>query len=260
MLREGISPEKVREVSKDINVEFINERGETESPMAKWAFSFLLGIILYISILVYGMYVMRGVIEEKQSRIIEVLLSSVKPFQLMLGKVTGIGLVSLTQVSIWVGSIVAITTFAAAQAIAFGDFKFPRVPISLVFFFLIFFVLGYFLYATMYAIVGAIVFQRRRRPTSSITHHNVPGSAIHFFIFCPDQTRQFIFHDSFDDSALQPDLDVYAHHCPTTTVVANRAVNFAINGLSAWLNLGRGQNLSRRRIDVWQTSVLTGII
>lgn len=157
MLREGISPEKVREVSKDINVEFINERGETESPLAKWGFSFLLGIILYISILVYGMYVMRGVIEEKQSRIIEVLLSSVKPFQLMLGKVTGIGLVSLTQVSIWVGSIMAITTFAAAQAIAFGDFKFPRVPVSLVFFFLIFFVLGYFLYATMYAIVGAIV-------------------------------------------------------------------------------------------------------
>ena len=157
MHRAGISPEKVSEVSKDISIDFINERGERETPMAKWIISFAMGIMLYISILVYGLYVMRGVIEEKQSRIVEVLLSSVKPFQLMLGKVTGIGLVSLTQVSIWVGSMFVITSVAASQAIAFGDFKVPQIPISLIAFMLIFLVLGYFLYSTMYAMVGAIV-------------------------------------------------------------------------------------------------------
>lgn len=157
MRRAGISPEKVAEVSKDISINFINDRGEQEAPLAKWVLSFAMGIILYISILVYGLYVMRGVMEEKQSRIIEVLLSSVKPFQLMLGKVTGIGLVSLTQVSIWVGSMFVISSVAAAQALAFGDFKIPRIPISMVIFMLVYLVLGYFLYSTLYAMVGAMV-------------------------------------------------------------------------------------------------------
>ncbi|MFN7928561.1 MAG: ABC transporter permease [Blastocatellia bacterium] len=157
MRRAGISPEKVAEVSKDINIDFINERGERETPMAKWAMSFAMGIMLYISILVYGLYVMRGVIEEKQSRIIEVLLSSVKPFHLMLGKVTGIGLVSLTQVAIWMTSMFVISSVAAAQAIAFGGFQIPRIPLGMVAFMLIFLVLGYFLYSTLYAMIGAIV-------------------------------------------------------------------------------------------------------
>ena len=138
MRRVGISPEKVTEVSQDISINFINDRGEQEAPLAKWTLSIIMGIILYISILVYGLYVMRGVIEEKQSRIIEVLLSSVKPFQLMLGKVTGIGLVSLTQVTIWVGSMFVITSIAAAQALAFGGFKIPRIPISMVIYMLVF--------------------------------------------------------------------------------------------------------------------------
>ncbi len=157
MRRVGISPEKVTEVSKDISINFINDQGERETPLAKWVLSFAMGIILYISILVYGLYVMRGVMEEKQSRIIEVLLSSVKPFQLMLGKVTGIGLVSLTQVTIWVGSMFVISSIAAAQAMAFGDFKIPRIPFSMVIFMLVFLVLGYFLYSTLYAMVGAMV-------------------------------------------------------------------------------------------------------
>jgi ABC-2 type transport system permease protein len=157
MRRVGISPEKVTEVSKNISINFINDQGERETPLAKWVLSVAMGIILYISILVYGLYVMRGVIEEKQSRIIEVLLSSVKPFQLMLGKVTGIGLVSLTQVTIWVGSMFIISSVAAAQAMAFGDFKIPRIPFSTVIFMLVFLVLGYFLYSTLYAMVGAMV-------------------------------------------------------------------------------------------------------
>lgn len=157
MMRAGISPEKVSAVSKDIQIDLINERGEQEAPMSKFWLPFLLSIILYISTLVYGMYVMRGVIEEKQSRIIEVLLSSVKPFHLMLGKVTGIGLVTLTQVGIWVGSMFIISGVAAAQALAFGDFKIPKIPVSMLLFFLLYFVLGYFLYATLYAMVGAMV-------------------------------------------------------------------------------------------------------
>ncbi len=114
-------------------------------------------MILDITILIYGVTVMRGVIEEKQSRIVEVLLSSVKPFQLMLGKLVGIGLVGLTQYFTWAVFIFVISTVAALPAFAMGAFKMPNIPASLIVYFVAYFVLGYFLYATLYAAVGALV-------------------------------------------------------------------------------------------------------
>jgi ABC-2 type transport system permease protein len=157
LLNAGVKPHEIEAISKDISIDFLNERGEKESPLGQWGLSFLLGIILYVTILVYGLYVLQGVIEEKQSRIVEVLLSSVKPFQLMLGKVLGLGLVSLTQILVWAVSLGLVSALAAAQAIAFGSFKIPRIPLSVLFFFAVYFVLGYFLYATLYALVGSIV-------------------------------------------------------------------------------------------------------
>jgi ABC-2 type transport system permease protein len=124
----GINAQAIEALSKNIEVEFINDRGEKESPLGQWALSFLLGIILYVTILVYGIYVLQGVIEEKQSRIVEVLLSSVKPFQLLLGKVLGIGLVSLTQITVWAVSFGIVSALAAAQALAHSKsraFRFP---------------------------------------------------------------------------------------------------------------------------------------
>jgi ABC-2 type transport system permease protein len=157
LLNAGVKPQDIEAINKDISVDFLNERGEKESPVGQWGFSILLGVILYMTILIYGMYVLQGVIEEKQSRIVEVLLSSVKPFQLMLGKVIGIGCVSLTQILVWAASFGLITAIAAAQAIAFGSFKIPRLPVTVLAFFAVYFVLGYFLYATMYALVGSMV-------------------------------------------------------------------------------------------------------
>ncbi len=157
MIRAGVNQAQASAINEEIQVNFINEKGEKESGAAKWGLSFLLAIILYVTILVYGLQVMQGVIEEKQSRIIEVLLSSVKPFQLMLGKVIGIGSVSLTQVTVWMISLALVSGVAAAQALAFGSFKFPEIPVSLLIFFLIYYVLGYFLFATLYAIVGSMV-------------------------------------------------------------------------------------------------------
>ena len=70
----------------------------------------ILGFILYLTVLIYGSQVMNGVIEEKSSRIIEVLISSVKPFQLMMGKILGLGLVGITQFLLW-----AVLTFSFSQ-------------------------------------------------------------------------------------------------------------------------------------------------
>ncbi len=157
MIRAGVNPAQASAINKEVHLDFIDEKGEKESGMAKWGLSFLLAIILYVTILIYGLQVMQGVIEEKQSRIIEVLLSSVKPFQLMLGKVIGIGSVSLTQVTVWALSLGLVSAIAAAQALAFGSFKLPAIPFSLLFFFIIYYILGYFLFATLYAIVGSMV-------------------------------------------------------------------------------------------------------
>jgi ABC-2 type transport system permease protein len=97
------------------------------------------------------------VLEEKQSRIIEVLLSSVRPFDLMLGKLIGIGMVGLTQYLIWAFFGLLIGVIAALPAISASWSSIPRIPVAQLIFFVVFFVLGYFLYATLYAMVGAIV-------------------------------------------------------------------------------------------------------
>ena len=111
---------------------------------------------MYMTVLFYGLFMMRGVIEEKQSRIVEIVVSSVKPTEMMLGKLIGIGLVGLTQIGIWVTSVALLSTVGISVFAARGV-SLPHIPLSLLVYFVIFFVLGYFLYATLYAIVGATV-------------------------------------------------------------------------------------------------------
>ena len=85
------------------------EKGYTEVSMVVGIFA---GILIYMFIFMFGSQVMRGVIEEKTSRIVEVIVSSVKPFQLMMGKVIGVGMVGLTQFLLWV-----ILTFVIITAV-----------------------------------------------------------------------------------------------------------------------------------------------
>lgn len=156
--RAGLQADNVRELTRDVRLEISNERGESErSKRGAFILSFGLLMIIYITILVYGVMVMRGVMEEKQSRIIEVLLSSVRPFELMLGKLIGIGLVGLTQYATWGLLALLLSGVAALPALAMGAGALPQVSVMQIVFFIVFFVLGYFLYATLYAMVGAMV-------------------------------------------------------------------------------------------------------
>jgi ABC-2 type transport system permease protein len=118
--------------------------------------AFIMLFFIYMSVLFYGLFVMRGVIEEKQSRIVEVVISSVKPTQMMLGKLIGIGLVGLTQVGMWALSAALLSVFGASMFSSRGV-SLPKIPPILFVYFVAFFVLGYFLYATLYAMVGAMV-------------------------------------------------------------------------------------------------------
>jgi ABC-2 type transport system permease protein len=109
---------KLAATKTDINVETIKlgEEGKAvkSSTEIAMAIGYIAGFLIYFFVLMYGMMVMRGVMEEKTNRIVEVIISSVKPFQLLFGKIVGIGLVGLTQIAIWVILGVAISTGVTA--------------------------------------------------------------------------------------------------------------------------------------------------
>ncbi len=130
--------------------------GVEQGGRADFVVAFVMLFFIYMTVLIYGLSVMRGVIEEKQSRIVEVLVSSVRPTQMMLGKVIGIGLVGLTQIGVWVLSALLLTTVGVSTFAARG-MTMPHLPISLLIYFVVYFILGYFLFATLYAMVGATV-------------------------------------------------------------------------------------------------------
>jgi ABC-2 type transport system permease protein len=155
LVREGFKTEHAGDLIQVPEMLLISDQNNS----SRSAFFLALGMmtVLYGMIIIYGNLVMRSVIEEKQSRIIEVLLSSIRPFDLMLGKLTGIGLVSLTQVGLWLGSLFLLSAVSAAPAFTGSSFQLPPVNPFLVVFFLIFFLLGYFLFSTLYLVVGAMV-------------------------------------------------------------------------------------------------------
>lgn len=106
---ENIKP-NLSVVSKELTVE-----GEKDSSSAAaMAVGFAAAILIYLSLFIYGVQVMRGIIEEKTSRIVEVVISSVKPFQLMLGKIIGIGLVGLTQFLLWIALSAGLMTVSSS--------------------------------------------------------------------------------------------------------------------------------------------------
>ncbi|HXG92269.1 MAG TPA: ABC transporter permease [Blastocatellia bacterium] len=155
----GFDEEKVLKYMKQVEMKTfrVSASGESEqSGFQLFQVAFAMLFFIYVTVLAYGISVMRGVIEEKQSRIVEVIVSSVKPVQMMLAKLIGIGLVGLTQYVIWVLAAVLIAVSGAAF-FATNGIALPNVPVSLLIYFVVFFVLGYFLYATLYAMVGAIV-------------------------------------------------------------------------------------------------------
>ncbi len=115
LMASGIDPKILAGIKANVKVNLVKltAAGEEKGDDAlATKISFAGGLIIYIFIFIYGAQVMRGVIEEKTSRIVEVIISSVRPFQLMMGKIIGIALVSLTQFLLWIILTGILTTFA----------------------------------------------------------------------------------------------------------------------------------------------------
>jgi len=144
----------------DLTVVKITKQGETEEAGQTLVVVTTMALGLYLTLLLYGVATMRSVLEEKTSRVVELLLASVKPFQLLAGKVLGVAGVALTQYFIWTVSAALLGGYAHAVATMFQPgSKFPaiHIPIAVLAYLLIFFLIGYLLYASLFAATGATV-------------------------------------------------------------------------------------------------------
>ncbi|MCX8054247.1 MAG: ABC transporter permease [Ignavibacteria bacterium] len=165
----------------------VTERGEQKDYTEIYAgIGYFLGFVIYFLMFAYGSLVSRGVIEEKANRIIEVIASSAKPFEIMMGKVIGIGLVGLTQVAVWIllgfaAITIAGTIFSGSVSpeqiaqlqnqatmphstgtmLNIAGLEIPTISPWLIIGFIYYFLIGYFIYATLFAAIGSAVDQEQ---------------------------------------------------------------------------------------------------
>lgn len=162
--REGVDPGVVDRAQVRLDLQthkLTGGRLTGENAAQSFSLAYFMGIILYMAILLYGINVMSSVLEEKTTRIVEVLVSSLKPFQLMLGKVIGVGAVSLFQFVIWGISGRLIFSQRARLLPSDGQgaeqvFTVPHVTMATAGIFLAYFIGGFMLYSAMFAAVGAM--------------------------------------------------------------------------------------------------------
>ena len=189
LLERNITIEEIDSIntasSSYYTIDNTDEKNQNVSAGVNTTIGFVSGIIIYITMFIFGAMVMRGVMEEKTTRIAEVIISSVKPFQLMMGKIIGIGAVGLTQLLLWIVLIFIITTAAftflppevmqqvqdiqnnpgmmarnpgqyseAAKNIAnFTNLNWPLIIGC----FLFYFIGGYLFYSSLFAAIGSVV-------------------------------------------------------------------------------------------------------
>jgi len=160
MVEANIDPARVREMSEPVkmNTIKISESGEERDSGGLFYMVFLVGFLIYITLIMYGQVILAAVVEEKETRIAEVLFSSVNSFTLMMGKLIGVSLVALTQYAVWALAFVAFALYGVNVLAERGlPVSLPQIPPLLILYFLLFFLLGYFIYATIYALVGSMV-------------------------------------------------------------------------------------------------------
>ena len=177
----GLDLETIKESKIYINLVQVSFEGEESTKIDgifKMAFGFIIGMLLYMFVFIYGSMILRSVLEEKTSRIIEIIISSVKPTQLMMGKIVGTSLVAFTQILIWTALTLVVSTLVSSifgvstselnsldvsdaqvnsgiQTFFSALFNLPLLNIFIAFVF--FFISGLFLYGSLFAAVGAAV-------------------------------------------------------------------------------------------------------
>ena len=176
LLQSGINPDQIKksQSKSTIKTYVVDDQGENTKGNSEASFGVGLvgGFLIYIFIFMYGTMVMRSVIEEKTNRIVEIIISSVKPFKLMLGKIISVALVGLSQFAMWIilgfvflliangfiSTDLDVTNLNANEAVLSSEIgsSLMALPIkSLFFVFLIYFLGGYLLYGSLFAAIGS---------------------------------------------------------------------------------------------------------
>ena len=154
----GITSEQLDTIMRQVPVEGVqlSRTGEQKrGGELNFIFAFVLAALLIVPSFVYGVEIMRGIVQEKSDRIVEILISSMSPFELLTGKVSGVALVGLTQVTVWLSILALFGAYAATITAMAGINVMQFLRPSLFAFFILFFVLGYLTYVCIYAIAGA---------------------------------------------------------------------------------------------------------
>ena len=169
----GISTAQIEDLNKGVNLHVVNilEKEKKQDSFlvgVKSGLSIFLMYCVFTFIMMYGIRVMRSVLEEKNNRVVEILISSVKPFELMMGKILGVTGVALVQFGVWVVMIFAsVMTLGSSNVGMLGDASnvvqmvlsaLSQINYGLILFvFVIYFLLGYLFYSAMYAAIGSAV-------------------------------------------------------------------------------------------------------
>jgi ABC-2 type transport system permease protein len=152
--KKGLNDAEIVAALKPLDVETLDARGGGPSnPIVAFLAPLVMAMIMYVTVLLYGINVMRAVLDEKTSRVMEVMLSTVTAREMMIGKIAGVGAAGLTQVGIWAA---AAGIYSAPGLIAGAKMFSGMVTPQLAICFPVFFLLGFTLFSTMYAAVGAM--------------------------------------------------------------------------------------------------------
>lgn len=186
----GLEESQIKNIDKgfNLNAQNVIDQKQEDSDMifgVKYGLSMILMYVIFMFIIIYGVRVMRSVLEEKNNRVVEIIISSVKPFDLMMGKILGVTMVALTQFIVWIAMSVGLALFfnagmmvmnknlpiggneetaAVAEKMDFqqmaGEISHTLLSMNvplIIFVFIIFFLLGYIFYSAMYAAIGSAV-------------------------------------------------------------------------------------------------------
>lgn len=153
----GLPPELSTELEKRVRLKTltVSEQGSKEEKGGGIFAALMLMFIMYMTFFMYGFQNLKGVIEEKTNRIVEIVVASVRPTELMLGKIIGIGLVGLTQYLVWSLVAMNLSLPGIAGMMAGSEMGVPTIRFAVIGYFVLFFLLGYFLYASIYTAIGA---------------------------------------------------------------------------------------------------------
>ena len=186
----NIPSEKMKEITRGVDIDSykITEQGETQESEFSFFKVFLFSYFLIISIFMSGGYLLQGVVEEKEGRIVEVLLSSISAQELMMGKILGLGALGLTQMLLWGGGLFTLSFYVQSAT----SIRIEFLPASIMPVVLIYFLLGYLLFASIYAAVGALSTTLRESQQISGAIASLAIIPVMFFFYVMDKPNSLL--------------------------------------------------------------------